>query len=97
MAPKGGIEALVRGIAREEGRFGIRANCVALGVIDAGMFLNLQGEELDQKWMDAAIQNTPLKRFGTAKEVADAVVFLTSTHANYITGQTLRLDGGYSI
>ena len=52
---------------------------------------------LDQKWMDAAIQNTPLKRFGTAKEVADAVVFLASTHANYITGQTLRLDGGYSI
>lgn len=97
VAPKGGIEALVRGIAREEGRFGIRANCVALGVIDAGMFLNLQGEELDQKWMDAAIQNTPLKRFGTAKEVADAVTFLASTHANYITGQTLRLDGGYSI
>ena len=97
VAPKGGIEALVRGIAREEGRFGIRANCVALGVIDAGMFLNLQGEELDQKWVDAALKNTPLKRFGSAKEVADAVVFLASTQANYITGQTLMLDGGYSI
>jgi NAD(P)-dependent dehydrogenase (short-subunit alcohol dehydrogenase family) len=97
VAPKGGIEALVQGIAREEGRFGIRANCVALGVIDAGMFLNLQGNELDQKWLDAARENTPLKRFGKAQEVADAAVFLASTQANYITGQTLRLDGGYSI
>ena len=70
---------------------------MALGVIDAGMFLNLQGEELDQKWVDAALKNTPLKRFGSAKEVADAVVFLASTQANYITGQTLMLDGGYSI
>ena len=47
--------------------------------------------------LDAAIANTPLKRFGSAKEVADAVVFLASTQANYIMGQTLMLDGGYSI
>lgn len=97
VAPKGGIEALVRGIAREEGRFGLRANCVALGVIEAGMFLNLQGGELDETWLEAARNNIALKRFGKAEEVAKAAVFLASTQASYITGQTLMLDGGYSI
>ena len=97
VAPKAGIEALVRGIAREEGRYGVRANCVALGVIEAGMFLKLREAELDETWQEAAKANTPLRRFGTASEVADATVFLASARANYITGQTLMLDGGYTI
>ena len=97
VAPKAGIEALIRGIAREEGRYGVRANCVALGVIEAGMFLKLREAELDETWQAAAKANTPLRRFGTAQEVADATVFLASAGANYITGQTLMLDGGYTI
>ena len=97
VAPKAGIEALVRGIAREEGRYGVRANCVALGVIEAGMFLKLREAELDETWQEAAKANTPLRRFGTAEEVAEAAVFLASTRAGYITGQTLMLDGGYTI
>jgi NAD(P)-dependent dehydrogenase (short-subunit alcohol dehydrogenase family) len=98
VAPKGAIEALMRGIAREEGRFGVRANNVAVGVVDAGMFPKLvERGELSQAWIDAAMRNTPLRRFGTPHEIADAVVFLASNHAKYITGQTLFVDGGYTL
>jgi 3-oxoacyl-[acyl-carrier protein] reductase len=96
--PKAALEALMRGIAREEGRCGIRANSVALGIIEAGMFLRLKETgELDGAWLRAAIANTPLRRFGTAAEVGDTVVFLASAKAGYITGQTIYLDGGYGI
>jgi len=98
VAPKGAIEALLRGIAREEGRNGVRANSVAVGVVDAGMFPKLvERGELSQEWIDAAMRNTPLRRFGTPAEIADAVVFLASSRARYITGQTLFVDGGYSL
>jgi NAD(P)-dependent dehydrogenase (short-subunit alcohol dehydrogenase family) len=97
VAPKAAIEALVRAVAKEEGRFGVRANCVALGVIEAGIFQRLTGGELGKDWIAAAQRNTPLRRFGTADEVADAVQFLASSRASYVTGQTLTLDGGYSI
>ncbi len=98
VAPKGAIEALLRGIAREEGRNGVRANAVAVGVVDAGMFPKLvESGELSQAWIDAALRNTPLRRFGTPEEIADAVIFLASSQARYITGQTLFVDGGYTL
>ena len=98
VAPKGAIEALMRGIAREEGRFGVRANNVAVGVVDAGMFPKLvERGELSQEWIDAATRNTPLRRFGTPEEIADSAVFLASSRARYITGQTLFVDGGYTL
>jgi NAD(P)-dependent dehydrogenase (short-subunit alcohol dehydrogenase family) len=98
VAPKGAIEALMRGIAREEGRYGVRANNVAVGVVDAGMFPKLvERGELSQEWIDAATRNTPLRRFGTPEEIADAAVFLASSQARYITGQTLFVDGGYTL
>ena len=98
VAPKGAVEALVRGLAREEGRFGVRANNVALGIIDAGMFHRLVASgELDDAYLEASKRNIALRRFGTADEVASAVVFLTSSAGSYITGQTLMLDGGYSV
>ncbi len=97
VAPKAAIGALMTGIAREEGRAGVRANSVALGVIEAGLFQRLKGKDLDTTWEEAAIGNTALKRFGTPEEVADAVIFLASNRARYITGQTITLDGGYSL
>ena len=102
IAPKAAVEALVRAVAREEGRFGVRANSVRLGVIDAGMFhrfMESHGSEggLDERWVEAATANTPLGRFGTAEEVAETVAFLVSERASYLTGQTLKLDGGFSL
>lgn len=98
IAPKGANEALVHAIAREEGRFGVRANSVAVGVVDGGMFPKLiERGELSREWVDAAIRNTPLRRFGTPEEVADAAVFLASSRARYVTGQTLFVDGGYTL
>lgn len=95
-APKAGVEALIRGLAREEGRHGIRANSVRPGVIDAGVFTRLR-ERVTPEFVEAMKRNTSLRRFGTPQEIADAVVFLASPAAAFITGQHLAVDGGYSI
>jgi NAD(P)-dependent dehydrogenase (short-subunit alcohol dehydrogenase family) len=98
VAPKAAIEQLLRGIAREEGRFGVRANSVALGVIEAGMFPKLVASgQLSAEWLDAAKRNIALRRFGSGAEVGEAVAFLASSRASYVTGQRLMLDGGYSV
>ncbi len=97
VAPKAAVDALVRGIAVEEGRYNVRANSVALGVIDAGMFHRLKGGELKPEWVDAAKANTALKRFGSAEEVAEVVAFLASSRASYVTGQRIVMDGGFSV
>jgi len=95
-APKAGVEALIRGLAREEGRHGIRANSVRPGVIDAGVFTRLR-ERVTPEFVEAMKRNTCLRRFGTPQEIADAVVFLASPAAAFITGQHLAVDGGYSV
>lgn len=92
--PKAGLEALVRGLAREEGRYGVRANAVAVGVVDAGMFHRIA---FPPGWEATAKANIPLGRFGQAQDVGQAVAFLCSEGASYLTGQTLRVDGGYAI
>jgi len=95
--PKAANDALMTGIAREEGRNGIRANTVALGLIDAGLFRKLIGVAYDDAYIEAARRNSALKRLGTADEVAEAVLFFASHRARFVTGQTLTLDGGYSL
>ncbi len=98
VAPKAAIEALVRGVAAEEGRFGIRANGVGVGVIEDGMYHALvETGDFDQRFLDASRQNMALRRLGTADEIAEAVVFLASARARWITGQTLMVDGGYAL
>ncbi len=98
VAPKAANEALVRGIAREEGRHGIRANSVLIGVIEAGMFLKFAAQGVfDDAWSGAVKAALPLGRFGQAHEVADAVVFLASARAAYVTGQKIAVAGGYGI
>jgi NAD(P)-dependent dehydrogenase (short-subunit alcohol dehydrogenase family) len=98
VAPKAAIDSLIKGIAKEEGRFNIRANSVAIGVINAGIFKRLCDDgTFDQTWLDYSRQALCIQRWGEAKEVADAVTFLASNKAAYITGQTLSVDGGFGV
>lgn len=96
--PKGAVEALVRAFAREEGRFGVRANCVGPGMLTDGMAADLMGSgEINEAAQAAARSNIALGTFGSAQDIAEAVCFLASTRARYITGQMLDVDGGYTV
>lgn len=92
--PKAAVEMLTKAIAKEEGRNGIRANAVAPGIINAGLGELFQKEVFNEAVWDKQRRRVPLRRFGEAEEVADAVAFLASDRARYITGQTLIVDGG---
>ncbi len=98
VVPKAAIESLVIGIAREEGKHNIRANSVLLGVIETGIFLRLKAEGVfDKAWEDAVKDGLAIKRFGAPEEVAEAVVFLSSNKAAYVTGQRISVSGGYGL
>jgi NAD(P)-dependent dehydrogenase (short-subunit alcohol dehydrogenase family) len=95
-APKAAVEALVRALAVEEGRYGVRANCVGPGMLHDGMAERLiESGELDERALEVTLANIPLRRFGIAHDIAEAVCFLASYRAGFISGQKLDVDGGY--
>jgi NAD(P)-dependent dehydrogenase (short-subunit alcohol dehydrogenase family) len=88
---KAAVISLTEQMAIEWAEHGIRVNAVAPGIIDAGMAVSA---DLPPALVDARRRLTPLGRYGTADEIAEAVMFLASDAASYITGETLVVDGG---
>lgn len=95
-ASKAALDALIRVVAREEGRHGIRANGVAIGLTATGM-----GSDAEKQWGAEAtkrlIAGTPLQRMGQPEEIARVFRFLASDEASYVTGKILQVDGGQII
>ena len=88
-AAKAGVLALTQSLAKEVARLGITVNAVCPGYIDTEALAAMGGEE-----RRAAQMRVPMRRFGQPAEVATAVRFLACAEAGYITGSTLKIDGG---
>ena len=104
-ACKAGVIALSKAVARENGRYGIRFNVVCPGLIvpprDEDISPESMWNQMRDIFTDEVLErverNYPLRRMGTAAEIANAVVFLASDAASFITGQTLSVSGGYTM
>lgn len=91
-ASKAGMIGMTKAVAKELGSRGVTCNAVAPGFIKTEMT-----DELSEAVKKAAAEQIPMKQFGTTKDVSDAVVFLASDKARYITGQVLCVDGGMAM
>lgn len=95
--PKSAVAMMIRQLAIEEGRNGIRANAVGPGIVDGGMVATMRENPAIQGMLDHAVESLPLGRLGRTEEIAEAIVFLASTRASFVTGQLLMVDGGHSV
>jgi len=86
---KGGVISFTKSLARELGPFNIHVNAVAPGLIESEVVSKMPKEKVE-----AIIKSSSLGRIGKPEEVARVVLFLASEHSNYITGQTIVVDGG---
>ncbi len=104
-ACKAGVIALSKSIARETGRYGLRLNCVCPGLVvppeeetisETSMWHQMRSVFTPEA-RERAVRAYPLRRMAEAREIANAVVFLASDAAGFITGQTLSVSGGYTM
>jgi NAD(P)-dependent dehydrogenase (short-subunit alcohol dehydrogenase family) len=91
-ASKAGLAGLTRSAAVDYGKAGIRVNAILPGVIDTPM-----NDDNPPDMQAAFLEKTPVGRAGTAVEIAAAILFFASAPADFITGQCLSVDGGWSI
>ncbi len=91
-AAKAGLIGFSKALAKELGPSNIRVNCVAPGVIQTDMCASF-----DEETLNGLAEETPLGRLGKPEEVAEALLFLASDKASYITGQVLGVNGGFVI
>ena len=102
-AAKGGVIAFSKSLAREVGRYLIRVNCVALSAMDTPGGRKYQAQIAERKGISledlqkSFMANYLLRRFGRPQDAADAICFLCSNRADWITGQTLSVNGGYAM
>jgi 3-oxoacyl-[acyl-carrier protein] reductase len=90
-AAKAGLIGMAKALAIEEGRYGITANCVAPGFMETEMVQALPTYETIK---ERAVQAQPIKRVGRPDDIADAVAFLASERASFISGEVLHVTGG---
>jgi NAD(P)-dependent dehydrogenase (short-subunit alcohol dehydrogenase family) len=95
-AAKAGLEALIRVVAREEGRYGIRANAVAVGLTDTDMTKDAE-DVFGKEAIGKLVKSFPIQRIARPEEIARVVFFLSGDDAAYITGKVLQVDGGQII
>ncbi|WP_417724468.1 SDR family NAD(P)-dependent oxidoreductase [Salipiger sp.] len=88
---KAAVIHLTKQHAAELGEFGIRANCVAPGPVKTKLSMAVHSPAIIQAYHDAI----PLNRYGSERELAEAIVFLASDKASYVNGQVLAVDGGF--
>ena len=91
-ATKGGVIAMTKTWAKEFGRKNVRSNALAPGFIQTDMT-----HVLPEKVIETVLAQTPLRRMGTAKDIAEASLFLASDASKFITGQVIRIDGGLNL
>lgn len=95
-AAKGAIVQLTKSMAVELAPHGIQVNAIAPGWIETDMTAPIRSEEM-KEMNDEIITRTPTGRFGLPEEMAGPAVFLASSASDFVTGETLRVDGGYAI
>ena len=92
-ASKAGLDGMIRALAQEGAEHQIRFNNIQPGIIDTPMFRRFADDAAAVPF----IQHTPMRRLGEPKDIADVVVFLCSDASKFITGQSILVDGGYTI